>query len=86
MLEEAVLKEFVDFHAWLGSYGIEIHEKCIGDKNKFNGGSGIVSSHRREEGGNGVIVVLVRTAVRETIVRLYHQYKLIETTKLGGSL
>ena len=43
-------------------------------------------SNRRGEVVDGVILVLVRLVVMETLVELYHLEMLIGTTKLGGSL
>ena len=85
IIAEAVIKDFGNVQDWLGSYGIEICEKRIGAKNNFNGDSAIVGFHGREEGADGVIIGLVRPAVRETLVRLSHWENFIETTKLGGS-
>ena len=80
MLTEAVLKDFGNVQAGLGSYGIEIYEICVGDDNRFYGGSAIVSLHRIEECANGFILVLVRPTIRETLVRLSQRETLFETT------
>ena len=61
---ESVLKDFEKVQSRLGSYGIEIREKCLGVKNMFYGSSAIVRFHRREEVSNDIILVLVRPSVR----------------------
>ena len=40
-------KTLANIQAWLGYYGIDIREKCLGANNKFNGGSAIMRLNRR---------------------------------------
>ena len=56
---EAVLENFSYVQALLESYGIDICEECLGANNEFNSGSAVVKSYWREEGVNGVILMLV---------------------------
>ena len=86
MLEEAVLYSYSNVQAWIGSYGIDICEECIGVNNKFNRGSAVVRFYWKEEGVNGVILVLLKPALEETLVILPHWETLIKATKLGCSL
>ena len=46
-LAELVLKYLGDVNAWLGSYSIEISEKCLRANNNFNSGGVIVCTYRR---------------------------------------
>ena len=85
MLDEAVLENFSDFQAWLVSYGIDIREDCPGANNDFNSGSAVVRFYWIEEVVNGVIFVLVRPALGETIVGLTDRETFMESTKLGRS-
>ena len=56
---EAVLKYLVNVKARIGSYSIDISEKCLSANNNFNGGIAIVGTYRTEEGFNIIILATV---------------------------